>query len=269
MVGKAIKIHGREKFVIATKFGFGFDEQRNRIVCGTEPFIRTQLAESLARLDTDYIDLYYQHRIDRTIPIEETIAVLKSLVQEGKVRYIGLSECTPDELRRAHAIHPITAIQMEYSLQTRDIEKDMLVVARELGVSVVAYSPLGRGFLADLAAFDTLSAQDWRRGLPRFSAENLESNKAAVSRFFDLAREKGCTPAQLALAWVHAQGSDIVPIPGTKSVQRVTENANAFALLPLTPEEVDSIGASIEAVAGDRYPKVMMSAVYNSNTDNV
>ena len=268
LVGKAIKIHGREKFVIATKFGIGFDEQGNRIISGKEDFIRAQLVESLARLGTDYIDLYYQHRIDRSIPIEETMTALKSLVQEGKVRYVGLSECTPDELRRAHAIQPITAIQMEYSLQTRHIEKDMLAVARELGVSVVAYSPLGRGFLADLAAFDALSEKDWRKSLPRFSGENYEHNKAAARRFFDLASEKGCTPAQLALAWVHAQGSDIVPIPGTKSVHRVAENAHAFALLPLTSEEVESIGTSIGAVVGERYAKEMMSGVYDDSNSN-
>lgn len=143
-MGKAIKIHGRDKFVIATKFGIGFDEKFNRIVCGKEAFIRSQLTDSLNRLGIDYIDLYYMHRMDPNTPIEETMGVLKSLVEEGKIRYVGLSECSPSELRRAHAVHPITAIQMEWSLHTRDIEKDILHVARELGVAIVPYSPLGR-----------------------------------------------------------------------------------------------------------------------------
>jgi aryl-alcohol dehydrogenase-like predicted oxidoreductase len=262
-VGKAMKIHGRDKFVIATKFGLGFDEKFNRIVCGKEDFIRSQLTDSLNRLGTDYIDLYYMHRMDPNTPIEETMAVLKSLVEEGKIRYVGLSECSPSELRRAHAVHPITAIQMEWSLQTRDIEKDILHVARELGVAIVPYSPLGRGFLADIAAFDTLSETDWRKGLPRFSGENYEKNKAAAAKFFELAKKKGCTGAQLALAWVHAQGEDVFPIPGTKSSTRIAENAQAFSLLPLTPQELKEIADSVESAIGDRYPKEMMSSVYN------
>eukprot|EP01042_Synura_sphagnicola_P031080 gene31080-40018_t len=183
-----------------------------RFVCGKEEFIRAQLAESLARLGTDYIDLYYMHRMDPSTPIEETMQVLKSLVHEGKIRYIGLSECTPQELRRAHAVHPISAVEMEWNLQTRDIENTIVPVARELGVGIVAYSPLGRGFLASLAALDALPASDWRKNIPRFG-EHYEENKRRVSKFYEIAARKGCTPAQLALAWVHSKGSDVVPIP--------------------------------------------------------
>lgn len=227
LVGKAIKIHGRDKFVIATKFGIGFTADGTRIVSGKEEFIRTQLSESLTRLGTDYIDLYYMHRMDPSTPIEETMQVLKSLVQEGKIRYIGLSECTPQELRRAHAVHPVTAIQMEWSLQTRDIEAAVVPTARELGVGIVPYSPLGRGFLADLSNFDSLPSNDSRASHPRFTGDNYEENKKRIQRFYDIAKRKGCTPAQLALAWVHSQGDDVFPIPGTKSSSRIIENAGA------------------------------------------
>lgn len=257
LVGKAIKIHGREKFVIATKFGIILGPN-GRQISNSEETIRSQLADSLRRLDTDYIDLYYAHRIDQDIPIENTMQVLKSLVEEGKIRYIGLSECTAEELRRAHSIYPVTAIQMEYSIQTRDIEATLLPVAKELGVTVVAYSPLGRGFLADLSIFDNLGASDARRNLPRFSGDNLNENKRRVERFFALAEKKKCTPAQLALAWVHSQGA--VPIPGTKSSSRIEENAAAYALLPLTKEELHEIESVVEGAVGDRYPASVRAA---------
>ena len=229
---------------------------------GKEEVIRSQLADSLARLNTTYIDLYYQHRMDPNTPIEETMTVLKSLVEEGKIRYIGLSECTADELRRAHAVHPVTAIQMEWSLQTRDLEQDIVPCARELGVAIVAYSPLCRGFLAAMNAFDSLDENDWRRTQPRWSGENYQENKKMVSRFFDIAAARGCTPAQLALAWVHSQGEDVFPIPGTKSSARVEENARAFSLLPLSEEEKRDIEASITGVFGDRYSAEMMKVTH-------
>lgn len=196
LVGKALKVHGREKFVVATKFSN--KHPRVDVTAGKEAHIRAFLSDSLQRLDTDYIDLYYQHRMDPATPIEETVGVLKKLVEEGVVRYIGLSECTPDELRRAHAVHPVTAIQMEWSLQTRDIEDAIVPLARELGVAIVAYSPLGRGFLAALNAIETLDAGDWRRNLPRFSGDLALENARLATRFFALAEEKGCTAAQLA-----------------------------------------------------------------------
>lgn len=260
-MGKAIKIHGRDKFVIATKFGISFENDQS-IVSGKDAFIRQQLSESLSRLGTDYIDLYYMHRMDPSTPIEETMATLKALVEEGKIRYVGLSECTPQELRRAHAVHPVTAIQMEWSLQTRDIEDSLVPVARELGVAIVAYSPLGRGFLADLASLDALPETDWRKLVPRFSGEHYEENKRRIAKFYDIAARKGCTPAQLALAWVHSQGSDVIPIPGTKSAKRIEENANAFTVLPLSSVEIAEIEAGV-SVIGDRYPESMMSSTFN------
>lgn len=264
LVGKALKLYGRDRFVVATKFGIVMTET-GPAPSGTEATIRSQLADSLQRLDTDYIDLYYMHRMDPTTPIEETMAVLKSLVGEGKIRYVGLSECTPDELRRAHAVHRITAIQMEWSLQTRDIESTLVPVARELGVAIVAYSPLGRGFLADLTAFDHLDPGDWRHSLPRKNdPANYAANKERVQAFFQLAQEeKHCTPAQLALAWVHAQGDDVFPIPGTKSSQRITENAHAVELAQsLTTEDVEKIAAAALVAQGDRYPTEMLKQTY-------
>ena len=260
LVGKAIKIHGREKFVIATKFGIGI-ENGKYITSGKDAFIRQQLSESLSRLGTDYIDLYYMHRMDPSTPIEETMETLKALVNEGKIRYVGLSECTAQELRRAHAVHPVTAIQMEWSLQTRDIEESLVPVARELGVSIVAYSPLGRGFLADLAALDSLPANDARKTFfPRFTGELFEENKRRIAKFYDLAARKGCTPAQLALAWVHSKGDDVIPIPGTKSAKRIEENARTLSLLPLSVEEIAEIEGAV-SVVGDRYAD--MSTTFN------
>lgn len=218
------------------------------------------LSDSLQRLDTDYIDLYYQHRMDPATPIEETVGVLK---KEGVVRYIGLSECTPDELRRAHAVHPVTAMQMEWSLQTRDIEDAIVPLARELGVAIVAYSPLGRGFLAALNAIETLDAGDWRRNLPRFSGDMALENTRLAARFFALAEEKGCTAAQLALAWIHAQGEDVFPIPGTKSAISIEENARAIEILRrLTPNEIEDVAAAVQGVVGDRYPADLMASTY-------
>jgi aryl-alcohol dehydrogenase-like predicted oxidoreductase len=201
------------------------------------------------------------HRMDPSTPIEGTMRTLKALVEEGKIRYVGLSECTPDELRRAHSVHPVTAIQMEWSLQTRDIEKDVVPVARELGIAIVPYSPLGRGFLADIANIENMDEHDWRRSNPRFSGENYEENKKRIARYFDIAKRKGCTGAQLALAWIHLQGEDVFPIPGTKSSARIEENAKAF-LVTLTEEEKREIEEVVH-VLGDRYPEPMMKATYH------
>lgn len=247
--------------MLATKFGIYFTADGQTCVSGKDEFIRTQLAESLSRLDTDYIDLYYMHRMDPTTPIEDTMRTLKSLVEEGKIRYVGLSECTPDELRRAHAVHPVTAVQMEWSLQTRDIEKDVLPVARELGVAIVPYSPLGRGFLADIANIDSMDEHDWRRSNPRFSGENYAENKKRIARYFDIAKRKGCTGAQLALAWIHCQGDDVFPIPGTKSSTRIEENAKAVQIT-LSEEEKREIEDAVNLL-GDRYPEPMMKATYH------
>ncbi|KAF0718183.1 Aste57867_1850 [Aphanomyces stellatus] len=254
LIAKAIKQHGRDKFVIATKFGIVLDSTipEGRRASGKEADIRAQLADSLQRLDTPYIDLYYMHRMDPSTPIEETIGVLKALIQEGKIKYIGLSECTPSELRRAHAVHPITAIEMEWSLQSRDIEASVVPTARELGVGIVAYSPLCRGFLTAADGFDKLDANDWRKSLPRYTGAKLEESKAKVARFFEIAKTKGCTPAQLALAWVHAQGPDVFPIPGTKTSTRVAENAHAVEI-KLTPHEVQEIADAAQSIEGDRY----------------
>jgi len=264
LVGKAIKIHGRDKFVIATKFGFGIDAEGKRFVSGKADFIRAQLAESLSRLGTDYIDLYYQHRLDPATPIEETMTALKELVKEGKIRYVGLSEVTPSELRRAHAIHPVTAIQMEWSLQSRDIEESVVPAARELGVAIVAYSPLGRGFLADLDIFEKgLPKTDPRANQPRFIGENFVENKKRVAKFQAIAKQKGCTPAQLALAWLHSQGEDVFPIPGTKSAARIEENARAITFAPLSKEEIKEIEEVIQLL-GDRH--LVGSSALNFNS---
>ena len=250
LLGKAIRMHGREKFIIATKFGIKYS-QSGRELSSTPETIRQQLSESLERLGTTYIDLYYQHRIDPSTPIEVTMTCLKELVQEGKIKYVGLSECAPSDLRRAHAVHPISAIQMEWSLQTRDIEDSVVPVARELGVGIVAYSPLGRGLITgSIRSVNDLDPVDYRKSAPRFSEENLDKN--IPHELFAIARREGYTPAQLALAWLHHQGEDVFPIPGTKSRARLEENL-AACFIQLRPEVLHEIEASIPRVCGDRY----------------
>jgi aryl-alcohol dehydrogenase-like predicted oxidoreductase len=264
-VGKAIKIHGRDKFIIATKFGITINKDGQRGVDGCEAMILSQLSDSLRRLGTDYIDLYYQHRMDPKTPIEDTMRVLSRLVSEGKIRYIGLSECTPDELRRAHAIHPVTAIQMEWSLQSRDLENSVIPVARELGVGIVPYSPLGRGFLTgQFRTAADIAPNDYRSKMfPRFQAGNFEENVSKLDKFFEKATVLGCTPAQLALAWVIAQGEDVVPIPGTKSVSRLLDNFGAVEVASrLTQADVAEIASFVDEPAGDRYSD--MSTVHNA-----
>lgn len=254
LLAKAIAKYGRERFVIATKMGI-VPGPEGMAYLAAEEHIRRQLGESLARLGIDCIDLYYCHRMPTDVSIEEMMTTMKKLVEEGKIKYVGLSEVTPAELRRAHAIHPVSAIQMEWSLQSRDIEDSVVPTARELGVGIVAYSPLGRGFLSKtFSTREDLDANDWRLGNPRFSAENIEGNQKALAAFHAMAEEMQHTPAQLALAWVHAQGRDVVPIPGTRHPERAVENAAALELsMKLTPEQVKAIGDSVASIVGDRY----------------
>ncbi|MDX6616380.1 MAG: hypothetical protein QOD60_1471, partial [Solirubrobacterales bacterium] len=222
LVGKAIEGH-RDEYVIATKFARNLDDAKPGDmstvgpVDGSPEYVKRSIDGSLQRLGTDYVDLYYQHRVDPNVPIEETVGAMAELVEAGKVRHIGLSEAAPETIRRAHAVHPITALQTEYSLWTRDVEAEILPTVRELGIGFVPYSPLGRGFLSGrFKSPDDLDDNDFRRTGPRFSGENLEQNLKIVAKVEELAEEKGVTSAQLALAWVLAQGEDMVPIPGTK-----------------------------------------------------
>jgi aryl-alcohol dehydrogenase-like predicted oxidoreductase len=262
LVGKAIA-GNRDDYVIATKFGFRIhsDDPMDRSLDGSPENVRRAIEGSLQRLGTDYVDLYYQHRIDPDVPIEETVGALGELVQQGKVRFIGLSEAAPDTIRRAHAVHPITAIQMEYSLWTRDPENEILPLTRELGIGFVAYSPLGRGFLSGrFSSVDDLEANDWRRNNPRFQGEAFEANMRILDKITEIAEDKGVKPGQLALAWVLAQGTDIVPIPGTKRRSYLEENA-AAAEVDLTEDDIESIAAELPEAVGDRYDAVGMTAL--------
>jgi len=252
LVGEAMKKHGRDKFILATKFGI-VPTATGMGFSGSEETIRAQLADSLSRLQTDYIDLYYQHRMDPDTPIEETMRVLKDLIAEGKIKYVGLSECTPEELRRAHAVCPVSAIQIELSLHTRDALEVLVPVCKELGVGVVAYSPLGRGFLSKtFVKREDLNEGDWRLSQPRFSEEHFEENAKATENFFKIAETKGVAPAPLALAWVLAQGDNIVVIPGSKQVHHTEQNYSA-ANIVLTAEEAKEVGESVPAIKGMRY----------------
>lgn len=264
LVGQALKGR-RGEVVLATKFGFVRDpnDPAVRGVNGRPEYVRSACDASLKRLGTDHIDLYYQHRVDPQVPIEETVGAMGELVGEGKVRFLGLSEAGPDTLRRANATHPIAALQSEYSLWTRELEEDILPVLRELGIALVAYSPLGRGFLTgQIKSFDDFEPDDYRRQNPRFQGENFDLNLKLVARIEDMARAHGCTPAQLALAWILAQGQDIVPIPGTKQVARLEENAGALDVL-LSPDDLAQIEdiAPHGVAAGTRYPEAMMGMV--------
>ena len=263
LVGKAIK-EKRNQFILATKFGNvrGADGKwmgQN----GRPDYVRAACDASLQRLNTDFIDLYYQHRVDRAVPIEETVGAMADLVQAGKVRFIGLSEAAAQTIRRAHRVHPITALQTEYSLWSRDVEDEILPTVRELGIGFVAYSPVGRGFLTgQLRGLDDLPEGDWRRNHPRFQGENFQKNLALVARVEQVARERKCTPAQLALAWLLAQGDDIVPIPGTKRRKYLVENAAAMQIR-LTPDDLRRLDEVIPrgAAAGARYPEGGMKVV--------
>jgi aryl-alcohol dehydrogenase-like predicted oxidoreductase len=261
LVGRALKGH-REQVVIATKFGILRDPVKPefRGFNGKPDYVKRACEGSLRRLQMDCIDLYYQHRVDPETPIEETVGAMAELVREGKVRFLGLSEAGADTIRRAHAVHPITALQSEYSLWTRDPEGEILGVCRELGVGFVPYSPLGRGFLTGkIQKPEDLPADDYRRTTPRFQKENFQRNLDLVKRVEEIAREKRCTPAQLALAWVLAQGGDIVPIPGTKRRKYLQENVGALDV-DLTSKDLERIDdvAPKDAFAGSRYPEAMM-----------
>jgi aryl-alcohol dehydrogenase-like predicted oxidoreductase len=256
LVGRALAGR-REEVVIATKFGNERGEDGSFLgINGKPDYVRRACDASLERLGIETIDLYYQHRVDRTVPVEETWGALRELVEAGKVRYLGISEAAPETIRRAHAVHPVAALQTEYSLWSRDPELGLLETTRELGIGFVAYSPLGRGFLSGtIASTDDLAADDFRRRNPRFAGENLEHNRALLAQVEELAEAKGITPSQLALAWVLAQGDDVVPIPGTKRVRYLEENAAAVDVR-LTPEELGRLDAAfpVGATAGDRYP---------------
>ncbi|HEX9959384.1 MAG TPA: aldo/keto reductase [Pyrinomonadaceae bacterium] len=265
LIGKAIKGR-RDEFVIATKFGIVRDANNPQIrgISGKPEYIRQAVEGSLKRLGIETIDLYYQHRVDPETPIEDTVQAMAELVKEGKVRYLGLSEASAETLRRADAVHKITALQSEYSLWTRDVEdNDVLATCRDLGVGFVAYSPLGRGFLSgEIKRFEDLAEDDYRRFSPRFQGENFDKNIKLVESVEEIAKEKGITASQLALAWVLAQGDDIVPIPGTKRRKYLEQNA-ASADVILSQEDLARIEDVFpkDAAAGLRYPEAMMASV--------
>ncbi|MFJ9040655.1 aldo/keto reductase [Streptomyces sp. NPDC102406] len=264
LVGRALAAPGRrERAVVATKFGFASRLGEQTRIRGDAAYVRQACEASLRRLGVDHIDLYYVHRVDREVPIEETVGALAELVEEGKVRHLGLSEAGPETLRRASAVHPIAALQSEYSLWTRDLEAEVLPVCRELGIGLVPFSPLGRGFLTgrytSTAGFEE---GDIRRTQPRFAEENLERNLAIVARLEELAAERGVTAGQLALAWVQHQGDDVVPIPGTRRTKYLEENV-AAATLELSADDLAAIDAAApaDAVAGARYDDGSMKLV--------
>ncbi|WP_341024207.1 aldo/keto reductase [Brevundimonas diminuta] len=254
LVGKALKGRRDEAF-IATKFGINRQPDGSAVTDGSPANVRRAVEGSLSRLGVDHIDLYYQHRIDPNTPIEETVGAMAELVKEGKVRFLGLSEAAPATLRRAHAVHPITALQTEYSLWSRDPEDELLGVVRELGIGFVPYSPLGRGFLSgEIKSIDDLAPDDFRRTNPRFAGDNFQKNLDLVDAVGAIAADKGVTAAQLALAWVLAQGEDLVPIPGTRRITTLEQNAAAAGIV-LTPDDLARIEAVFPrgAAAGERY----------------
>jgi aryl-alcohol dehydrogenase-like predicted oxidoreductase len=254
LVGRAIAGR-RDEVVLATKFGNRWFDDGSRTIDGSPDYVRQAMDASLRRLNVDHVELYYQHRVDAETPIEETVGAMAELVAAGKATHIGLSEAGPETLRRAHAVHPITALQSEWSLWTRDPEEEVLATVRELGIGFVAYSPLGRGFLAGrFSSPEELSDDDFRRHHPRMTGENFERNRALADRVRELAAEKGCTPAQLALAWVLSRGDDVVPIPGTKRREYLEQNA-AASDMELSDEELNQLDEAfpVGAAAGDRY----------------
>jgi len=263
LLGSAIA-ERRDEVFLASKFGIKLikdDDLINRTVDGSPEYVHSACDASLQRLGTDHIDLYYQHRVDPNTPIEDTVGAMAELVQAGKVRYIGLSEASAETIRRAHAVHPITAVQTEYSLWTRDVEQEILPTLNELGIALVAYSPLGRGFLSGrFTSPDELEQSDYRRHGPRFTGENLEQNLALAQRVRELAEERGLQPGQLALAWVLARGEHIVPIPGTKRVSYLEQNL-AASEVRLNEEDVEAIADAVPAAAGERYPEAVMRSV--------
>lgn len=264
LVGKALK-GKREHVVIATKFGnVRSDEGAFLGINGRPDYVKAACDASLKRLGVEYIDLYYQHRVDPNTPIEETVGAMADLIKEGKVRYLGLSEAAPETIRRAHKVHPITALQTEYSLWSRDVEDEVLSTVRELGVGFVPYSPLGRGFLTGrFKSFEDLPEDDYRRNSPRFQGENFTRNLELVQLIETMAREKDCSPAQLALAWLLHQGEDIVPIPGTKQVRYLEENMGSLSVT-FSAQDLAKIENMVPkgVAAGERYPAAAMQSVY-------
>lgn len=263
LVGSAIAPH-RDEVFLASKFGIKLVDPANlidRVIDGSPRYVREACESSLKRLGTDHIDLYYQHRVDPKTPIEETVGAMAELVAEGKVRYIGLSEASAQTIRRAHAVHPIAAVQTEYSLWTREVEAEILPALKELGIALVAYSPLGRGFLSGrFTSEQELEEGDYRRHGPRFTGENLEQNLLLAARVRELAAEHGITPGQLALAWVLSRGEHVVPIPGTKRVAYLEENL-AAAEVRLSEAEAERIAQALPPAAGERYPAAVMRSV--------
>ena len=263
LVGKALKGR-RDQAFLATKFGIGYNADRTRLaVDGRPENVRRAIEGSLQRLGVDHVDLYYLHRVDPDTPIEDTVGAMAELVQEGKVRFLGLSEAAPRTLRKAHATHPITALQTEYSLWSREPEDELFATVRELGIGFVPYSPLGRGFLSgDIRSIDDLAPDDFRRTNPRFMGENFQKNLDLVEAVKTIAADKGVTAAQLALAWVLAQGDDRVPIPGTRRIPTLEQNAAAVDLV-LTPEDLARIDAVFPkgAASGHRYAEAARSAL--------
>ncbi|CAN6248127.1 unnamed protein product [Urochloa humidicola] len=257
LLGKALQGEVREKVELGTKFGIWLGDGKHEIR-GDPAHVRAACEGSLKRLGVDCVDLYYQHRIDKRVPIEVTMGELKKLVEEGKIKYIGLSEASASTIRRAHAVHPITAIQLEWSLWSRDAEEDVIPTCRELGIGIVAYSPLGRGFLSSgTKLVDSLSEQDSRKRMPRFQPENLDKNAQIFERVNAMAARKVCTPSQLALAWVHHQGNDVCPIPGTTKIENFNQNVGALSV-KLTPDEMAELESYTAAgeVVGDRYAQM-------------
>ena len=266
LVGRAVAGH-REEYVIATKFNRRMDDAVPGDMStvgrqdGSADHVRSSVEGSLSRLGTNYIDLYYQHRVDPNVPIEETVGAMAELVAEGKIRHIGLSEAAADTIRRAHAVHPITAVQTEYSLWTRDPEDEVLPTCRELGIGFVPYSPLGRGFLAGrFSSPDELDEGDFRRTGPRFTGDNLRANLRLADKVKEIAAEKDVSPAQLAIAWLLAQGDDLVPIPGTKRRAYLEQNVGAVDV-DLTADDLARIDAELPETAGERYDQAGMASV--------
>lgn len=253
LVGKALKQLPREEVQLATKFGVVNTGGPRLVVKGSPEYVRSCCEASLKRLGVDYIDLYYQHRVDQTVPIEETMGELKKLVEEGKIKYIGLSEASPDTIRRAHEVHPITAVQMEWSLWTRDLEEEIIPLCRERGIGIVPYSPLGRGFFAGKAVVESLDPNIHAAAHPRLTGENLEKNRHIYHAIESLATKHHCSPAQLALSWVLHQGDDVVPIPGTTKIKNLDTNIGSLSL-KLKEEDLKEItdAVPLDQVAGDK-----------------
>lgn len=267
LISKAIRGSKRNDYQIATKFAC-FISPKGEFSIRCEPYyVREAIDKSLKCLETDHVDLYYMHRMDPNTPIQDTVKAMSELVKEGKVKYLGLSEVSADALRKAHSVHPITAVQLEWSLWTREAEKDVIPVCRELGIAIVAYSPLGRGFLTgQIKSIDDLPEDDFRRQNPRFSPENFSKNMELVDKVKDIAKRHDATPGQIALAWLHAQGDDVFPIPGTKRVNRLEENVTAFQI-KLTRADLDELDAAFphDVALGDRYQAEHMAIAHKSS----